>query len=115
MLDFLEAPPRSPTELARTHLVQIPCLQGRKLKPRERRGSVPAGGQYHTRSLIDLPHLGGKNCPYFAHGETETENVARFTYDHRAQTGSAGIRTQHIAVLVPILVQVDQLSVHCSQ
>lgn len=33
MLDFLEATPNSPTELARTYIVQIPCLQGRKPKP----------------------------------------------------------------------------------
>lgn len=43
MLDFLEATPNSPTELARTYTVQIPCLQQGKLKPREKKGRVPAG------------------------------------------------------------------------
>lgn len=43
MLDFLEVTHNSPTELARTYTVQIPCLQEGKLKPREKKGRVPAG------------------------------------------------------------------------
>lgn len=55
MLDFLEVTHNSPTELARTYTVQIPCLQEGKLKPREKKGRVPAGWPVTHKVLYRLP------------------------------------------------------------
>lgn len=57
MLDSLETAPNSHTELARTHPVPYPCLQGRRLRPKERSQTIQVGYLAPCEVLYRHPSL----------------------------------------------------------